>query len=172
VAALTLPDLVEEERFWPVLVKTLECFTKELDAAKGPERCYTGFMIGDAAGPLGLATDCKSGVAWVRPIQAFPSTDGSQPADTTVRCGVPDAMAIEIGIARYAPRAQGRNMQPDPQEMFNATRLYLSDFAVMRKTICCMQEAYKHSLDISRGVWDPIPVGAGLGGGAWTFTVG
>jgi hypothetical protein len=171
VAALTLPDLVEEERFWPVLTKTLECLTAEIDKAKGPPRCYTGFMVGDAAGPLGVAADCKSGVAWVRPVQGFPSAEFPQPTDA-YHCGIPDAMTIEIGIARYAPRAEGRNMQPDPQEMFNATRLYMSDFAVMRRTICCVQAEYKNVLDVSRGAWDPIPVGAGLAGGTWTFTVG
>lgn len=171
MAALTLPDLVDEKRFWPILQKTLECLTDELDKAGGPKRCYTGFMIGDQAGPLGIAANCKSGVAWVRPVNAYPSDIFPQPAEAA-GCGKPLAMVVEIGVARYAPRAEGRDMQPDPQDMFNAARLYMSDLAAMNRAICCVDKESGRDFDFARGTWEPLPVGAGLSGGTWTFTVG
>lgn len=172
MAALTLPNLVEETRFWPILQDALTCLTDALDARGGPERCYTGFMIGDQAGPLGVAASCKSGVAWVRPVQGYPSDLFPQPAEGSGRCNVPDAMVVELGVARMAPRAQGKDMHPDPQEMFNALRLYLSDMAAMREAICCVQAKHHNVNDVSRTAWDPLPTGAGISGGIYTFTVG
>jgi hypothetical protein len=175
VAAMTLPDLVEEDRFWPILMRTLECLTTTLDAANGPARCYTGFMIGDQASPLGVM-NCKDGkcggVAWVRPVQAFPSDPFPQPAEGQA-CVAPLAMTIEIGVARCAPRAQGQNMYPDPQEMFNALRLYMADMRALRKTICCVKgHPDAREFLFAETSWDPIPVGAGVSGGSMVFTVG
>jgi hypothetical protein len=174
MASLTLPNLVDDARFWPVLQKALECLTQELDKAGGPARCYTGFTLGDGAGTLGLI-NCRDGkcggVAWVRAGQAFPSDAFPAPAEFG-KCASPLAMTIEMGVARCAPRAQGTNMYPDPQATFNALRLYMSDQAAMNKAICCVEKAVGREYEFARGSWDPLDQAAGISGGTWTFTVG
>lgn len=167
-----LEDLVDDKRFWPVLKTALTCLTDELDKAKGPARCYTGLIIGDQM-PLGLmnCTDGGCGVAWVRPVTAFPSLTFPNPAEFAP-CGAPMAMTIEIGVARCYPRPTGKNIYPDPQAMFDATRLYMSDRAAMERAICCVGREMGSDFQVSKNAWLPITPGNGASGGTWTFSVG
>ena len=95
-----LPDLVDDPIFWPTLQRLQECLCAELAKANGPALCYCGMMVGDIM-PLDLM-DCSAkacGVAWVRPMQAFPSLEFPAPAEFA-ECAAPLAMPVEIGVAR------------------------------------------------------------------------
>lgn len=169
MAGVKTGELVEDTRFFPVIARLIECLRKELEDSNGGDHCYVGIVVGDNA-PLGMmAGDCK-GIAWIRPAQVFPSLEFPQPSETA-QCGAPLAMTLEVGVTRRYPRAEGRNLFPDPQEMFNASRLYLSDMQAMRRAIvCCMKT--ERDLQHVLGAYDPIPAGNGLSGGTWTFTIG
>lgn len=169
--ALVLPDLVEEPTFFPLLSKLAECLCRELEESGGPKLCYCGLMIGTEAEPLGFM-DCNKecGVAWVRPSGAFPSISFPAPYEEGTTCATPLAMSIEVGVARCAPRPQGRAMYPDPQDIHNALRLYMSDMrAAHRALACCLGS--DRDVELSVGTWSPLEVAGGVGGGVWTATI-
>jgi hypothetical protein len=166
-------DLIDEKKFFPILSRLVECRGTDLAKAGGPSLCYCGLMIGDVT-PLALM-DCSTqcGVAWVRPAGAFPSTSFPLPVDASqaISCASPLAMAVEVGVARCAPRGQGKALYPDPQDMFDAARLYMSDMAAMRRAILCCGKQSPEVL-FSLGEWSPIPVQGGVSGGVWSISVG
>lgn len=165
------PLLVDETKFFPVLSRMVECLGQELAAAHGPDLCYRGLMIGDVT-PLALM-DCAKGcgVAWVRPAGAFPSTAFPAPADPTIPVTAPLAMVVEVGVARCAPRGEGRNLYPEAQDMFDAARLYMADLRAMRRAIMCCAKQERERV-FSLGDWSPIPAQGGVSGGIWSVTVG
>lgn len=173
--ATPLTDLVEENRFFPILANLLECLRNELAEAKGPDPCFIGLTPAGRP-PLGMLT-CggeKDGVAWVSPVMVFPSTDFPTPDEGQLGTGSPLAIEIEMGVARSYPAPVGRDAQADPQAYFDTTRLYLSDMAAMRRAIqCCFKAGLGGSLppDLSLGAWTPIEAEARAGGGTWQFWV-
>lgn len=168
---MDVANLVEETTLFPIIAKLQECLCSELGKAGGPALCYCGVFIGDLA-PLAMM-DCSKecGAAWVRPVTAFPSSAFPVPADPTAsRCGSPLAMTLEVGVARCAPRAPRGALYPNPQDMFNALRLYMSDMkAALRAISCCMKG--QRGVEYSLGDWTPLPVQGGISGGVWTVTV-
>lgn len=165
------PDLVEDRVMFPVLQRLQECLCAELEKAGGPGLCYCGLMIGDIM-PLELM-DCGStgcgGVAWVRPMQAFPSTEFPAP-DESPSCVAVLAMPIEIGVARCYPQADPRKRM-DPQAMFEAARLYMSDMQAIRRAVrCCLADESFYGSH-AMGTWEPIQAQGGVSGGTWTVTV-
>lgn len=166
-----LPDLVEDRIMWPVMRRLQECLCAELGKAGGPSLCYCGMMVGDMM-PLDLM-ECGpngcGGVAWIRPMQAFASTQFPAP-DEEPTCTSPLAMPFEIGVARCYPQVHGRGRM-DPQAMFEAARLYLSDMQAMRRAVrCCLaDDSFQGSYAL--GTWEPIEANGGVSGGTWTVTI-
>lgn len=170
------PGLVDDPMF-KVVSRLADCLCKELAAAKGPDLCYCGLWFGDGIPPLG-ANGCK-GTAWVRLVSAFPSRNFPQPDDLSLpsACSTRLAYEVEIGVARYAPRAEGREVMPDPQQIFNATRLYASDLrAASRALRCCLPEEQKRAqapdILVALGQYTPLPYAAGRSGGTWQGWIG
>lgn len=167
-----LPDLVEDQILFPVLQRLQECLCAELEKAGGPGLCYCGLMVGDIM-PLELAkcgTGGCGGVAWVRPMQAYASTEFPDP-DSSPSCVAVLAMPIEVGVARCYPMTDPRKGGIDPQAMFEASRLYMSDLQAVRRAIrCCLaDESFQGSY--AMGTWEPIPANGGVSGGTWTVTI-
>lgn len=173
-----LPNLRDDATFFPRLQRLVECLCAELAKSGGPELCYCGLMVGDIT-PIGLMScdDNKGcGVAYVRPIGAYASSTFPTPDEGTLAtCASPLAMEVVVGVARCYPRMAGRAAVPDPQAMFEATRLYMSDMQAIRRAIsCCFgkktpgQPNSIHTL----GGWSPIPAGAGVSGGEWQVFIG
>lgn len=172
------PDLVDETFFFPRLQSLVECLREELESARGPQLCYCGLWVSTAA-PTGLMS-CSGGegcgVAWVRPVTAYPSDSFPEPTGgVETSCASPMVMQVEIGVARCYPRPQGRDVIVDPQQMFDATRLYMSDMrAAKRALICCLPgrapggEVYQTALDS----WNPLDPTGGVSGGAWSGWIG
>lgn len=165
-----LPELVDDRIFFPVLQRLQECLCEELAKAGGPALCYCGVMVGDIM-PLDLMSCSESacGVAWVRPMQQFPSLEFPTPAENA-ECTAPLAMPVEIGVARCYPRRDPR--QPlDPQLMFEALRLYMSDSAAVRRAVkCCLNDA-SYMGSYAMGTWEPIEAQNGISGGTWVVTL-
>lgn len=177
---MKLDPALADNPFHLVLSRLTDCLCEELAKAKGPGLCYCGLWAGAGQPPLG-AIDCKDGdcgVAWVRLIGAAPSASFPTPdEDATTSCGSPMAFDVEVGVARCAPRPQGRDQWPDPQEMFEANRLYLSDMAaVQRALLCCLPkrqaEAGGREILVSASAWAPLEMAAGKSGGTWTASIG
>jgi len=166
-----LPDLVDDRIMWPVLQRLQECLCAELARAGGPELCYCGHMVGDIM-PLDLM-QCGpggcGGVAWIRPMQAFSSSQFPTP-DEAPSCVAVLAMPIEIGVARCYPHMDVKKRM-DPQAMFEASRLYMSDMQAMRRAVkCCLaDESFQGSY--AMGTWEPLEAQGGVSGGTWTVTI-
>lgn len=166
-----MPDLVDDTVIFPTLQRLIECLCSELAKAKGPSLCYCGLMVGDQM-PLELSKCGEGGcggVAWVRPVQGYASTEFPDP-DESPTCVAPLAMTVEIGVARCYPRGDIRN-PIDPQEMFEAMRLYMSDMRAIRRAVsCCLGDA-SYQGSYAMGTWEPIPAGNGISGGTWTVAI-
>lgn len=81
-------------------------------------------------------------------------------------------MEVEIGVARCAPRAAGKDMYPDPQHVFEAMRLYMADLAaVKRAVLCCFPEKEPKAL-VAIGAWQPLEAAGGISGGTWQAWIG
>lgn len=166
-----LPNLVDDRIMFPVLQRLIECLCAELEASGGPSLCYCGMVVGDIM-PLEL-TKCGpggcGGVAWIRPMQAFSSTEFPAP-DEAPSCVAVLAMPVEIGVARCYPRGDIKKPM-NPQDMFEAARLYMSDMQAMRRAVkCCLADASFQG-SYALGTWEPIPASAGVSGGTWTVVI-
>lgn len=173
---MDLSNLVDEKRLFPRIARLQECLCTALAEAGGPGLCYCGVMVGDNPPPFGLL-DCAKGdcgVAWVRPMSAYPSAsfpiqdDGATGGSA---CAKPLAMQVEVGVARCAPRPKGRDAQPDEQAVFDAFRLYMSDMAAVRKAVACCFGSDRDN-QFAMGQWTPLALQAGTSGGYWTLWVG
>lgn len=173
--------LIEDGRFFPTLAKLTACLERELDKANGGKRCFTGLTPAGRP-PLG-AMNCdgkECGIAWVSPIAVFPSTsfpipDEGGSVETLRRAGAPLAMEVQMGVARCYPTPRGREERASLQAYIDATRLYLSDMAAMRRAIaCCMEQEPGEPplLDFALGQWAPLEPEARAGGGTWQFWIG
>lgn len=169
-----LSNLVDDTFVLTRLQALVECLCEELAKAGGPSLCYCGLMVGTAQ-PIGLM-NCSDGggcgKAWVRPDLIFPSTSFPSPDDEAVTaCAAPLAIAVEIGVTRCAPRPNGRD-GIDPQQMFDATRLYLSDMRAMRQALLCCFPKRNANYRSALGQWTPIEIAAGVSGGSWSGWIG
>lgn len=166
-----MPDLQDDTIIFPTLQRLQECLCQGLAAAGGPGLCYCGLMVGDIM-PLQLV-QCGpggcGGVAWVRPSQIFPSLILPEP-EPGESCLAPLAVEVEIGVARCYPMPDPRKMI-DPQAMFEASRLYMSDMRAMRKAIRCCLDDNSFQGSYSMGTWAPIEASGGISGGTWTVTI-
>lgn len=176
--ATPLTDLVDEEKFWPRLQALSECLCTALAEAHGPALCYCGLWVGDAQPYLGPIMNGCSGIAWVRPVQTFPSLIFPEPAEASSRphCSTPLAMQVEIGVARAMPRPADARTMPDPQQMYDAARLYMSDMAAVHKALACCfgnsKDPERREWQFALGDWTPLPSGAGVSGGSWFAFIG
>jgi hypothetical protein len=173
---ITFPvDFKDDDFFFPRLTEIAACLTATLEDEGGPGFCYSGLMFGQQNMPLGLVDQGQNlGVAWVRPVTTFPSTTFPLPDDpsTRIACRAGFAMEIEIGVARCAPRARDRSMYVDPQDVFEATRLYMADMQAMKRAVlCCYKPSHPEAL-VAFGVWTPLEVAAGITGGTWQAWIG
>lgn len=175
---MSLPaDLVDDPIF-EVISRLSDCLCTELAAAKGPGLCYCGMWVGAQPPPLGLTDGCNDGVAWVRLVTAYPSAVFPQPDDGLTTCVTPIAYEVEIGVARPAPRAEGRAMFPDKQALFDAQRLYASDMrAARRALLCCLPQQQakvvpRRDIVVRLGAFQPLENAAGKSGGMWQGFIG
>ena len=170
---MNLPDLRDDTVFFPMLQAVQECLCAELAAAGGPKLCFCGLTIGQP--PFGLM-DCGTqgcGIAWVSPVSSYPSSNFPTPSDASLatNCGTRLVMQIQVGVARCAPRPQGRATTVDPQDSFDAMRLYLSDMqAAKRALLCCFGK--DSNVTVALENWTPIEPSGGVSGGIWVAYIG
>lgn len=173
---MELTDLVDEKFFLPRLMALQECLCDELEKAKGPGLCFCG-LVPAGRPPLGLM-NCASGscgVAWVAPVGAFPYQIFPQATDlgtTRTQCAMPMAMTVQLGVARCLPRPKQGSTMPDAQDMFDATRLYLSDMAAVRRALSCCFPAADKDYQAALQSWEPLDPSASASGGVWTAVIG
>lgn len=175
MAELAHPDAM----YFPILSGIVECLRDELAKAGGPTPCSVS-IVGGTVQPSALMTCNREacGLAWVRPVSITPQGFDRFDSNALRSCGSPLVMAFEVGVARCYPRAKERESFPDPQALFEAMDLIMSDMQAMRRAVLCCDPAEKAGVPrgamrptISLAEWTPLEVSGGVGGGYWTGSI-
>lgn len=169
---------VEDVDVYPLMLELIGCLCEELEKSGLPKPCRCGIQPGSipvidfAGGDAGCKDGC--GQAWVRLVQAFPSTSFPEPDFGTVQaCAGGLAYELEVGLSRCEASGRtvnGRFIPPTLVEQMEAVRLYTADMAAMRRAIvCCLRGEHERAedLEVALGTYRPMDSQGGTGGGIW-----
>lgn len=173
----------EDDGVYPIMVALLACLCEELEKSGLPAPCRCSLMPGNSividfgAGTEGCKDKC--GQAWVRLSAAFPSVNFPEASvGQVVRCGAGIGYELEVGVSRCENSGKtvgGKFVPPTADEQLADVRLYTADMAAMHRAIlCCLpgREGVPEDMQISLGLYQPLPSQGGSGGGTWMVTVG
>lgn len=159
-----VPLLVEDQTFYPRLVRLAGCLCEEL-AAAGLETCFCGVVVGDSIDMSRIFED-NSGMGWVRLAGALPS---ASQAGIVNPCVAQFQATIEVGYAEcIAIPDEGESMSLE-DELEGARRLMAGMAATRRAAMCCDWGASKKAL--SPASWAPGGPEGGVIWGTWQFTL-
>lgn len=114
--------------------------------------------------------ECCTGLAWVRLVNTYPSTEFPDQDVTFSRCPPPQwAVVLEMGIARCAPTADATDI-PSCEEWTAATAAQLADRAAMIRAVCCLEQVDTDRM-VLRGLYTPQAVEGGCLSGTLQVTV-
>lgn len=168
---------IEDRGIYPTMVELTACLCLELEASGLPPVCYCGLMPGNVSMDFcggGCEPGGCGGQAWVRLVDAVPSSLFPTADLSLANCKAPMAYLLEVGVARCAPMGVtgGPNgyVPPTVAENVEAMRLQLADMAAMRRAIqCCFGST---DVDYILGSYSQIEVnGGGCLGGAFNVNV-
>lgn len=164
--------LREDTSVYPLLINLAACLCTEMENLDGPALCYCGVTTGpiilDYCGGNCDTGGC-GGQAWVRLVDAFPSSVFPTQDNILTNCRSPWAYLLEVGVARCAPMGQANSVggfePPSLAQNVAALRLQTADLAAVRRAIqCCFG---KTDQDYMVGVYQQTEVnGGGCLGGA------
>ena len=136
--------LREDTSIYPLLIELASCLCQQMGALDGPELCYCGVVTGPVSLDFcggGCDGDGCGGQAWVRLIEAFPSSTFPTADGIMSNCNSPWAYAVEIGVARCAPQGEVSAVNgytpPLLAEQVESLRLQTADLAALRRAIQC-----------------------------------
>jgi len=116
------------------------------------------------------ADECCEGVAWVRLVAVYPSSNFPNPDTAWSSCGpLQWAAILEMGVARCAPTPD-ENEIPSADEWNALAEAVLGDAAAMRRALCCFADLEADRMYLP-GLWQPLPVEGGCVGGVQTVTI-
>lgn len=158
----------------PLAREMLACLDQEISKVDDPPM-YVQLRTGSVVDHL-LSTvedECCSGLAWVRPItffpssESFPTQDGS-PVTRGVRAW---AVVLELGAIRCAPTPDAEAI-PTAEEWDALTQAVMDDAAAMRRALCCFVDARPgRGQRTLAGQWEPLSIQGGCVGGTFQVTV-
>lgn len=144
------------------------CLGEQLDEnSRAGAVCFLGLYTGQqvAADHCGCGND-GCGMAWVRLVRAFSSTQFPTP-DVQINPSAPMAVLLEVGALRCIPVGKSKT-PPSEVEQINATLSQLSDMEAIRHALGCCEVLANR--DTALGSYSPLSSGD-CGGGAWQVTV-
>lgn len=165
--------VVADKSVTPTAEALLACLELEIGKVEKPP-AVTSMRVGDQVELL-FATrydECCRGVAWVRVVAIFPSTNFPLPDVAYQPCGPGQwAAVLEMGAARCAP-TPGKDSIPSGDEWNAVAAAVQDDAAAMRRALCCWT-----GLDLNEdrmympGTWAPLTTEGGCVGGVMPVTV-
>lgn len=154
---------VEDDAIWPLMVQMQQCLCETL-TARGlmPGDCFCGILPGD-----NVVWDYSTGMAWVRLVDAYPSTTFPS-ANTTPRvsCSAMLVATLEVGLLQCAPGMSADGSPPTQAEQFEASRLQMAGMRAVQQAIACCDFDL-----VVLGTYTPTGP-QGLVGGSWQINVG
>jgi len=173
---------VEDVDVYPMMQELLGCLCDEIARSELPAPCRCEVKPGAAyALDFGPTESSKgNGQAWVRLVAAgatFPGDVGDQQAPIllTTRCNAPAAYELEIGISRcvtLGTTVNQRYIPPTAEAEAADVRLQIADMAAMKRTVlCCLKDKLGDDVEIGLGIYQPIDIQGGVGGGTWQVFV-
>lgn len=156
---------------YPLLAELSACLCNALHEDDATAGCFCGVLLGDAI-PVEYAGDCdECGVAYVRLVSSFPSTDAFPAEDSRATCRGLVAYVIAVGVARCVSIGDNRGNLPDPQEVEESVRRALRDMDLIRKAVqCCLSGSFDDEYEHVAGAYTPMDE-AGFIGGEQLLTV-
>lgn len=146
------------------IARLVECVCEEI--AKVHPVCYCGPLFGGDT-PIDFCNECDDGAcgqAWVRLVQAFPSSIFPQ-FDEGGSCTMPLAYEWEVGVARCAPTLDEQGNPPTREQNLDAVVRQYEDMDALRRAILCCFGV--DDIDYTLGVYQPIPVQGGCNVATW-----
>ncbi len=163
-------DALSRLKIYPILDELRACLCAKL---AGDDLCFCGILLGEDV-PLEYAGACDEiGAAYVRVVNAYPSTASFPGPDERDHDPTLRAWSIVLGIIRAAPYGEGMEA-PDPADVRQFNLDLLGDAQILWETIsCCLHGEKFQEIDPQklRGVYTPIAVQGGVGGGEWALTL-
>jgi len=162
---------VRDEMIVPVMATLLECLTVEIAKVPDPPKLI-GFRPGVQIEALlsTLSDECCLGLAWVRPVNFYPSRNFPAPDTDFQRCAPTAwAMVLELGAVRCAPTAPANRLVL-PQQWDATTVAVMDDAAALRRALCCFMDADPDRM-IKADLWQPLAVEGGCTGGTLQVSV-
>lgn len=154
----------EDDVIWPLMVQLSQCLCEEIEA-RGllPGDCFCGILPGDQA-----TWDYSTGMAWVRLVDAYPSTVFPT-ANTTPRasCSANLVATLEVGLLQCAPQMGPDGSPPTQFAQGEAARLQIAGMRAMQQAIACCDLPI-----VTLGSYTPVGPQGGLVGGSWNINVG
>lgn len=152
----------------------LECLREQIALVSTPP-ARVGFRTGDTVEALisQVANECCDGMAWVRVVRFFPSSEIFPEQDSSPLPKGTSAWAIEleVGAMRCAP-TDGPTGIPSVEDWDNLTVQIMDDAAAMRRAICCYIEGASSRIrNTLPGEWSPLPTEGGCAGGTLSVIV-
>lgn len=160
----------------PVMGALRECLEYELTKVATPP-LVTCLRPGDRVELLlsRLRDECCEGLAWVRWVNDYPSSNNFPEQDITyAKCNpMRYAVVLELGVARCAPRPAADEL-PECEEWTDVTNAVLDDGAAVRRAIlCCFRQLHSYrDAPLLLGLAQPISAEGGCVGMARQVTIG
>ena len=137
-----MDGIVEDDLVYPTMIRLVACLELAIQARNLPTPCVVAPMIGDLV--LDYCGECSErgcGQAWVRLVDAYPSTSFPQPDQAVNNCGTLWAATLEIGIVRCKPLGKSTGIQgfvpPTTTQLLDALRVQTADMRAMRDAVVC-----------------------------------
>lgn len=168
-----MAEFIEDAVVYPAIVRLSACLCLEIEASGLPVPCSCGPMIGSLV--LDYCGSCEDGKcggqAWVRLVNAFPSTAFPSPDQELSNCYSPLAFQLEVGIVRCKPVGKTSGVRgytpPTMEQNVEALRLQMADMAAMRRAVaCCFGEADQ---DYVLGTYENLSIDGDCLGGTFTL---
>jgi hypothetical protein len=167
------PDLVDDQRVYPILLELLACLKAELGAQQVKDMCFVNLLVGTEvpAEFVHMNPTDTVGAAYVRLGSAYPSVQNFPEPDPTPTCSTALAFPIAVGILRCASIGDDTGNPPDQDEYARIVRRSTADMALMRRVIqCCLADKFDDSTYVL-GTWEPLPNLGGVVGGEFSFII-
>ena len=141
-------------------------------AASNPLATNDDLIAVSAGGGEFVLDYCCPGVAWVRPITTYPTTNFPNPIPGEIRCPPPGwAATIELGIARCVtalPDSAGN--LPEPEAVAHDASVANYDrSAIIQAAICGIAPLYDSQVALDQ--WTPLETQGGCMGSTMNVTI-